>query len=67
MNICHHILTSSTQLQNRSFHVVKKTKTSMKCVKMARAMRERLLFSIDLCKFVTFLLPSSSVVVAEPP
>ena len=33
-NICHHMLTSSTQLQNRSFHVVERTRTSAKCPKM---------------------------------
>ena len=30
LNICHHMLTSSTQLQNRSFHVVERTRTSSK-------------------------------------
>ena len=34
LNICHHMLTSSTQLQNRSFHVVERTKTASKCQKM---------------------------------
>ena len=28
LNICHHILTLSTQLQNRSFRVVERTRTS---------------------------------------
>ena len=48
LNICHHMLTSSTQLQNRSFHVVKKTRTSAKCPKLknARAKRAKLLFFI---------------------
>ena len=48
MNICHHLLTSSTQLQNRSFHVVERTRTSAKCEKMknARAKRVRLLFFV---------------------
>ena len=47
-NICHHMLTSSTQLQNRSFHVVERTRTSTKCQKMknARAKRAKILFSI---------------------
>ena len=47
-NICHHILTSSTQLQNRSFHVVERTRTSAKCLKIknARAKRAKLLFVI---------------------
>ena len=47
-NICHHMLTSSTQLQNRSFifHVVGRTRTSSKCqkVKNARAKRAKILF-----------------------
>ena len=48
LNICHHILTSSTQLQSRSFHVVERTRTSSKCQKMkyARAKRAKILFSI---------------------
>ena len=48
LNICHHMLTSSTQLQNRSFHVVERTRTSSKCQKMknARAKRAKLLFFI---------------------
>ena len=48
LNNCHHIFTSSTQLQNRSFHVVERTRTSTKCQKMknARAKRAKLLFFI---------------------
>ena len=48
LNICHHMLTSSTQLQNRSFHVVERTRTSSKCQKMknARAKRAKMLFFI---------------------
>ena len=48
LNICHHLLTSSTQLQNRSFHVVERTRTSSKCQKMksARAKRAKILFFI---------------------
>ena len=48
LSICHHMLTSSTQLQNRSFHVVERTRTSSKCQKMknARAKRAKILFSI---------------------
>ena len=34
LNICHHMLTSSTQLQNRSFHAVERTRTSAKCQKI---------------------------------
>ena len=48
LNICHHMLTSSTQLQNRSFHVVERTRTSSKCqkIKYARAKRAKILLSI---------------------
>ena len=48
LNICHHMLTSSTQLQNKSFHVVERTRTSSKCQKMknARAKRAKILFFI---------------------
>ena len=46
LNICHHMLTSSTQLQNWSFHVVERTRTSSKCqtMKNARAKRAKILF-----------------------
>ena len=45
LNISHHML---SQLQNRSFHVVERTKTSSKCQKMknARAKRAKILFFI---------------------
>ena len=48
LNICHHVLTSSTQLQNRSFHVVERTRASSKYQKMksARAKRAKILFFI---------------------
>ena len=48
LNICHHMLTSSTQLQNRSFHVIERTRTSTKCQKMknGRAKCEKILFFI---------------------
>ena len=44
----HHMLTSATQLQNRSFHVVERTRTSSKCqkIKNARAKRAKMLFFI---------------------
>ena len=61
LNIYHYKLVPSTQLQNRSFHVVERTRTSAKCPKMenTRAKRAKLLFFIvKVCKFVTFLLPS---------
>ena len=48
LNICDHMLSSSTQLQNRSFYVVERTRTSSKCQKMknARAKRAKILFFI---------------------
>ena len=36
LNICHHMLTSSTQLQKWSFHVVERTRTSTKCQQKKR-------------------------------
>ena len=46
LNICHRMLMSSTRLENRSFHVVERTRTSTKCQKMknARAKRAKILF-----------------------
>ena len=41
LNICHHMLMSSTQLQNWSFHVVERTRTSIKCQKMKNARAKR--------------------------
>ena len=48
LNICHHTLRLSTQLQNRSFHVVERTRMSSKCQKLknARAKRAKILFFI---------------------
>ena len=48
LNICYHMLTSSTQLQNRSFHVAERTRTSSKCQKMknARVKRAKILFFV---------------------
>ena len=63
LKICHHALTSSTQLQNWSFHVVERTRTSTKCQKMknARAKRTKILFFIvKYANLWGFLLLSSS-------
>ena len=62
LNICHHMLKSSTQLPNRSFHVVERTRMSSKCQKMtnARAKRAKIVFHCQICKFEGFLLSSSS-------
>ena len=47
-HICHHVLTSSKQLQNGSFHVVERTRTPSKMSKMknAHAKRAKILFFI---------------------
>ena len=63
------MLTSSTQLQNRSFHVVERTRTSSKCQKMknAGAKREKILFSmVKYANLWGFLLPSSSCLLKLP-
>ena len=69
LNICHHMLTSSTQLQNKSFHVVERTRTSSKCQKMKNSRAKRAkntVFHCQICKFVRFLLPSSSWLLKLP-
>ena len=63
MNNCHHMLTSSTQLQDRSFHVIERTRTSLKCQKMknARAKRAKILFfSVKYANLWVFCCLSSS-------
>ena len=49
LNICHHMFTLSTQLQNRSFHVVERMRTSAKFHKMktARPKRAKLFFYVQ--------------------
>ena len=52
LNIFRHMLTSSSQLQNRLFHVVERTRTSSKCQKMKtarakRAKRAKILFLLS--------------------
>ena len=61
LNICHHILTSFTQLQNRSFHVEERTRTSSRCQKVKKCTCKackNTVFHCQICKFVGFLLPS---------
>ena len=63
------MLTSSRQLQNRSFYVVERTRTALKCTKMkiARAKHAKRLFFIVICaNFVTFLLPPWSCLLKLP-
>jgi len=69
LNICNHMLTSSTQLQNRSFPVVERTRTSSKCQKVRNARAKRAkntVFHCQMCKFMGFLLPSSSWLLKLP-
>ena len=69
LNICHHMLTSSTQLQNSAFHVVERTRRSSKCQKMknTRAKRAKILIFIVKCANLWgFLLPSSSWLLRLP-
>ena len=54
LNICHHTLTSSTQLQNWSFHVVERTRTSSKCQKLKNAHTKR-------AKMLFFILASANL------
>ena len=67
LNICHHMLTSSTQLQNRSprrknENVFKMSKDE-KCT--CRACKHTV-FHCQICKFMGFLLPSSSWLLELP-
>ena len=57
LNICHHMLTSSPQLQNRKNENVFKMSKDEKC--MCKACKI-IVFPRQICKFVGFLLPSSS-------
>ena len=65
LNTCHHMLTSSTQLQNRSFHVVERKNENVykmsKDEKMHVQNVQNTVFHCQICKFVGFLLPSSSI------
>ena len=62
LNICRHMLASSTRLQNMSFHVVERARTCSKCQKMnsARAKRAKILFFIvKYANLWGFFWPSS--------
>ena len=62
LNICHHMFTSSTYLQNGSFHVEERTRTSTKCQNKinARAKRAKILFFIvkyaNLCGIIAVVV-----------
>ena len=54
LNICHHMLTSSTQLQNSSFHVVERTRMSTNCQKNEKGTCKackNTVFHCQICKF----------------
>ena len=69
LNICHHMLTSSTQLQNRSFHVRRKNENVFKMSKdeicTCKACKNTV-FHCQICKFVGLLLLSSSWLLKLP-
>ena len=54
LNVCHLMLTSSTQVQNRSFHVVERTRTfqNVKRLKMHVQACKNTVFHRQICKFV---------------
>ena len=60
LNICHHMLSSSTRLQNRSFHVVERTRTSTKCQKCTCKACKTTVFHCQILQISGVLLPSSS-------
>ena len=65
ISICHHMLTSSTQLQNKSFHVVGRTRKSKDEICTCKACKNSV-FHCQICKFMMFLLPSSSWLLKLP-
>ena len=63
------MLTSSTQLQNRSFHVVERTRTPTKCQKMNCTCKacKNTVFYCQICKFVGGVFVAIVVVAAYAP
>ena len=63
LNICHHMLTLSTQLQKQ---VISRRRKNENVVKMSKDEKctckacKSIVFHCQICKFVEFLLPSSS-------
>ena len=63
------MLTSFRQVQNRSFHVVERTRTCAKYEKNEECPSKAwksIVFRRQICKFVTFSLPSSSWLLKFP-
>ena len=55
----HHMLTSSTQLRNRSFHFAERTRASVKCPKMGNACAKRAKLLFFIVKYANCLLYTS--------
>ena len=51
LNMCHHMLTLSTQLQSRSFYVEERTRTSSKRQKMKNARAKRAKIPVFIVKY----------------
>jgi len=47
LNICYHVLTSSTQLQNCPFHVLERTSSKCQKMKNARESAQKYCFSLS--------------------
>ena len=66
INICHDMLTSSTQLQNISRQVISRRRKNENIFKMSKDEKctckacKNTVFHCQICKFVGFLTPSSS-------
>ena len=64
LNICNHMLTSSTQRQNRSFHVEQEIENVCKMSKKEKCTSKAcktIVFHYQIYTFITFLLPSTSL------
>ena len=70
LDTCQHMLTSSTRQQNMSFYVVERTRINV--FKMSKDEKctckacKNAVFHCQICKFVGFLLPSSSWLLKLP-
>ena len=61
LNICLHMITSSSQRQNRSFNVMERTRTSEKCSKMKNACAKRAKLLFFIIKYANLLLKLSNL------
>ena len=65
LDICHHMPTSSTQLPNRSFHIVERTRMSKNEKYTCKASKTSV-FRCLICKFLMILSPSTSWLLKLP-